>query len=310
MAPRPSKNGRKALIRLSNGEQVPAKRSVCYSRRNCQSLRLLQVEVEVQRNAFAEGEETTTSVIRGEPGHVKDAARDYIHKLQHAPHEAEKELERTRQHVKEGVREVEGRAMQKADEVAGAASAISHPDEGDDEGWTSDPEPNNGDPGPSNSAAAETSVSASRSPDRKVKGPKPKGGLFAAGRRRPRIRRRGSSSQSQPMDDDEKERGRTHATKPVVRLQPITDEDKRGSLRSPRLDHLRSYEGRRTASPSRSVRFADDDDSEPRTPSWRTPLDTPSPGTPRAGTPPPGEEGDVEAHKTHVSFDLSRFTRP
>jgi hypothetical protein len=292
-----------------------------------------QVEVEVQKNAFLDEETTMTSTFRGERGQVKSSAKEYLHRLQHAPHEAEKEVEHVRENVKQGVHEAEDKAMHKMEDIARTISpthhtqaASQHPESGDEEGWASDNDPHNGEPGPSTSEAPATS----RSPDRKGKSSKQKGALFAAGsRRRPRMRRRGSSSQTQSPqldaaaeDDDEGEgearRGRTHGAKTpaAMRLQPVADDDRRGSLRSPRLEQLRSADARRASSPARSVRFADDDElSEPRTtPYWRTPLDTPSPGTPRTTTPPPGEDqgqgGEGDANRRNVSFDLPHIVKP
>ncbi|TRM60584.1 Sodium/hydrogen exchanger family-domain-containing protein [Schizophyllum amplum] len=202
-----------------------------------------EVEVEVIRNT--DGHESMSNTFRTTRDNAPKVARDYMHRLHHAPEHAEHEVEAAAAHVRHNLHE-EGKAAEetakhaevKAEDFghklvetvspptkAGArtpspaqshVSSVTNGDD-DDEAWASD-EPN---------ASGGEHQSRSRSPRMKGKG--------LAGLRKG------------------KRRSKTAAAHP-------THHDSIGSLRHPRLQQVRaSGQQGREASPVRSIRFADED---------------------------------------------------
>lgn len=273
----------------------------------------LQVEVEVQKHAFDDNVETTTSSFKGEHMSVHQSAKEHLERILHAPVDLEHRMQ-------DGLHAFEDSAKRGFEEAVRVVSPTPKPapkpaEEPDEDAWASDTD----DPQASTSQAA---ASTSRSPDRKAKS---KAKAFFGGRTR---RRQSHSTRTRPphivtphRDDDTLPRGRTHAEGAVdpARLSISDDHDREREGRAMRpqpLERLRSSEARRAGSPARSVRFAWDDLESPRrsplgTPGWMTPADpmsgfgTPlhSPGTPRSGTPPPHDDENGAEKRMSVRFE-------
>lgn len=254
------------------------------------------------RNAFAANEaEQFSSTFRGTEHSVQRHMGAYLHKLKHAPHELEKEVEKAEHVVAEDAKEIEHKAKR-------ALSPQSSADEDaeEDEGWTSD------------HSAPTASTSGDADGRKRSKSPKHKHTskpIVSA----PRKTRRRSSmrkgmlgrahllKQKQPessavFEDSDGEtnegRGRSQA---AGSSQPGDGLASRGSAKNLRIDVIRSGSSRRDESPAKSIRFADemDDDSRSgaRTPRSSILQENPSPHR-------QGSLDDVDSPKNKVTFEL------
>jgi sodium/hydrogen antiporter len=292
----------------------------------------MQVEVEVQENAYAPEETTVHSLSLSEEAArgLQDMKGKVSNALRHPDTNFENALHDLKQTVSREAQRAEGAAEEVGAKAKRALSPRKHHKPSgheEDEEWMSDTE---GD-GP---AEAGASRQKSRSP--KFKPPKlavlrPNN----TGRRRMSIRRGMLGARVPPRDQngerstpveeveqpsiivsrqessssssaDQQERGR----------RPRTGDSRASSIRlmHHRVDSLRSIDTRREASPARSVRWADEPDAHERpmsgasTPGILSPV---SPATPLPGSAVPSDdEEDVHAtghqqqHHPSVRFNM------
>lgn len=259
------------------------------------------------RNFYAANEaEQLSSTFRGTEASVGRHMTDYMDRLRRAPHEVEKEINKVEHAVVEDAKGVE----HKAKHVLSPSSSTATADD-EDEGWTSD-----------RSERPHASMSGSTDERKRSKSPKqkhsskPVGAVPRKGRRRNSMRKgmlgrayltrqkekhqqRGSSSVFEDSDgeedenDDDDGRGRSSTEVPSRGS---------GSLRNLRIDTIRRGARSRDDSPNRSIRFADEIESDENRSGSNTPrspiLQESSPDSPSHG---PVEEPESAQR---VTFEL------
>ncbi|RPD62512.1 hypothetical protein L226DRAFT_504125 [Lentinus tigrinus ALCF2SS1-7] len=282
-----------------------------------------EVEVEVQRNAFAPSETTSHKLqVAGDASHrVVD---DIRHKMRHAPGELEKTLTQAEQGIKHEAHEIEGRTREAGSAVMHALSPQTSPSsttrgndneqEEEDEGWMSD------------QSAGEPSGSGAAGGTARGKSPKHKG---QKGSRKRLSIRRGllgqrpqtiHHSQSEdnlssrrpvvnPNEDEDESRNASGAQTPAEQ-EPSERRGRSSAMRTSRpsgsgahpayprpthrrIDSIRSAAPSREMSPARSVRFADDVSrgvSSPLSPTTPTQTET--------------EQQDDDSPRSQVRFSL------
>lgn len=279
-----------------------------------------EVDVEVIYNAFRPSERAVHSRFSvGESGALQ-AGRAYLRKLHHAPEEIHQEAEHVEENVKHDMHALESKA-QEVFQVGGSSDentgACAEGDE-DEEGWASD-KSGDGD-GP-----AHSSLDLPGDHRKRPRSWKTKSGTHLAAARSTRSHRRrqstgdGGTFSSHARQLLEQDPPAAFTTEPGE-IAPLEDEDQRGRSHAPhrqgsghtyrrsiqhrRLESLKTSEhNSRDVSPTRSVRFVDD---EPRngatTP--RMALDQTAQGT----SSEPSVTDDSES-RGKVSFGLTHIRR-
>ncbi|KAF8526149.1 Sodium/hydrogen exchanger family-domain-containing protein [Gautieria morchelliformis] len=285
-----------------------------------------EVEVEVIRDAFEGSSEAKLSTaFRGNEASVRKEAGRYIQKITQLPEQMEKELGHKLQEAKDEASQVKAETQEGLRDVEGPLSrtpeSSPHDENEREEDWrdvddSDDTETDSG--APSSSAPLASSVGKKRS-----KSPKHKSTQYpvfspsrvSAGKRResfrrgvltrPRVQspsRTPAFAQSGPVTPESKggqkrQRGRDTGSRHLSQLSLTSVTRPESGTHTPHdsISRLR-HDSLRAASPSRSIRFADE--QEP--PGSQTPIMRP--GTPTGDT--PGGSAIDETTQPRVAFDV------
>ncbi|KAH8104782.1 Sodium/hydrogen exchanger family-domain-containing protein [Cristinia sonorae] len=283
-----------------------------------------EVQVEVQRNAFAPGE-THTKTLRVH----EDAAHETISDLRQKLSQAAEDVRNAGTHAQRSVRSEVDLAERKVEEVEANIKHRLSPrnrsesrnrgpfgDE-EEEGWMSDQSAEEGERGSSKQGERGRKSPKSKPPKINVSRP-----LSSSSRRRHSFRRvitgrplaqtprtlsdDGTEAAAPSDGSDDEGRGRRRS---LLRDSPLTPQTSR-SLRHHRIDSLISP-GSRELSPARSVRWADDPETGRPSSSGGTPkvLSPLPPATPLPGSEAPtDDEEDSPYSQKQVSFDIPQST--
>lgn len=314
-------------------------------------MQIMQVEVEVLKNAYGPGEthRTAFSVAEGAmhdtkteikkrlahaPDELRRAETGLVHAAEDIEHEAGKKVSEVEHKFKRAVGSDDSTSRRSRPGTAGTTETSDHGLE-EEEGWMSDHE-------------AEASSPGDKDGRKKSKSPKSKSklsvskplGVITTSRRRQSFRRSAltgirphqgrSASDGQIViitdgeEDSEDHRGRRstprgeHRPSTSASSTSLIPPTSPGSLRHHRIDSLRSSRHHsRELSPSRSIRWADEQDvSESYRQGTMTPilLSPSSPATPLPGSEAPSDNEEVtktdKADESPTSATQVRFDIP
>lgn len=282
-------------------------------------LSCLQVDVEVVYNAFKPSERAMHSRFSvGESGALQ-AGRAYLRKLHHTPEDIHRGAEHVEENVKHDIHALESKARE-VFQVGGSSDENTGAVEGDEdeEGWASD-KSGDGD-GP-----AHLSGELPGDHRKRQRSWKTKGGTHPAATRNTRSHRRrqstgdGGTFSSHARQLLEQVPPAAFTTEPSE-IAPLEDEDQRGRSHAPhrqgsghtgrrsiqhrRLESLKTSEhNSRDVSPTRSVRFVDEERRSGAT-TPRTTLDQ----APQGSSSEPSTTDDSES-RGKVTFGLTHIRR-
>jgi sodium/hydrogen antiporter len=308
---------------------------------NLQANSSFKVEVEVMRNAFApgDGEEQTTSSFRGDRHTVRQTVAAHIDKLTNAPHEIDGEVDNNKSRIENNVENKTRRAI----------ASVASLDEEDEEGWASDHSAASSSRDGSAVQQSEVGPDGKKRSKPPKKKPAIKSVPLGKGKRRNSMRRGLLGQVHQIMDrktptvtespthshdssaneDSETEEDFARGRRSIMIHDPSTSSrprtadssrsgtapssrpgTARSSIRNLRADLIRAGARSRDESPSRSIRFADEDrpGSGASTPTARHSLLYP--GHTTASTHERSPSDDLESGNNRVTFDLPGPPKP